>query len=132
MLKAFTSIAKKFDIEDEVEQLKLFVKGNYSDLYQGTNEEWLTKMKVGNTTSRQPLIAELIDFVTLKLFSLSGSDYVSTMSDASVQMLSNLMIFWAEEKTFDTYNSAQWSYKKKVSEPSNAIKCAAERGKCAC
>ena len=62
----------------------------------------MTQLTVGNNGVRRSLLAELLDPITQKLFiatgsQLSGQEFVQTMSDAAVDMISNQMVYWAQE-----------------------------------
>ena len=97
----------------------------------------MIQLTVGNNLVRRSLLGEILDPITKKLYAttgsqLSGQEFVYTMSDAAVDMLSNQMIYWAQEKTFEIYDSAKWGEKKPLSDPKNAIECSPERGKCQC
>jgi hypothetical protein len=96
------------------------------------NDTWIEDMEMGDTDDKEELIAEVINAPVSKALNISGSDFVSTMSDAAVEYFSTSAIYWATEGNFSFYNSAKWSYKKPESKPENAFKCAAQRGKCEC
>jgi hypothetical protein len=55
------------------------------------------------------------------------------MSSEAVEFYSLASAYWAQEGNFTAYNSSNWGTKlPKRTDPKNAVKCAAQKGKCEC
>lgn len=111
-----------YDVVEEVATMKQAMK----------NDTWIDYLESADTDYKEELIADVIDNVTTKALGLSGEAFVGTMSDAAVEFFAESSIYFANEGNFSMFNSAKWSYKKPHSNPRDAFKCAAQRGKCEC
>ena len=78
-------------------------------------------------------LAEVVDPITKDLAEMSGDDFVKTMSEEAVEFYAEAAAYWATEEKFSPYNSVKWGTKiPKRTNPKNAVKCAAQKGKCEC
>jgi len=64
---------------------------------------------------------------------MNGSSFVSTMSKDAQDLYLNAAVFWAVQGNMSAYNSEIWRPEVPYqSVPENALKCAAQKGKCQC
>ena len=90
-------------------------------------------MEDGNVEERAEALADVIDPVTKKLMNIDGQGFVNTMSKEAIDFYSEATVYWATQGNFTAYESKNWGTKRPPrSDPKNALKCAAEKGKCEC
>ena len=71
--------------------------------------------------------------ITKKLMNLEGKGFVDTMSTEAIEFYSQAAKYWAQQGNFSAYMSEDWGSKRPPkSDPKNAVKCAAQKGKCQC
>ena len=67
------------------------------------------------------------------MMGIDGDQFVSTMSQEAVSFYSDVFMFMADQGTLRPFQSQEWGTKiHSRSEPKNAVKCAAQKGKCEC
>ena len=71
--------------------------------------------------------------ISQKMMNLNGDAFVSTMSQEAITFYSEASVYWATQGTFTAYKSVNWGTKRPPkSNPKDAVKCAAQKGKCQC
>ena len=87
----------------------------------------------GDIDQKVEALAEVLDPVTKQLGNMTGMDYVQTMSQEALELYSEATAYWANEGNFTAYGSRNWGTKiPQKTDPKNAVKCAAQKGKCQC
>jgi len=80
-----------------------------------------------------PLLSKVIDPLSFKMLKIDGETMVSGMSQPAINIYADAMLFWALNGNLSAYNSNIWKEPLPVvTNPANALKCAAEKGKCQC
>jgi hypothetical protein len=87
----------------------------------------------GDLQEKVEALGEVLDPVTKDLAKISGKAFVRTMSQEALEFYSEATAYWAKEGNFTAYNSMKWGTKiPPKADPKNAVKCAAQKGKCEC
>jgi hypothetical protein len=87
----------------------------------------------GDIYEKVDALADVLGPITEDLASLTGKEFVKTMSEEAVEFYSEATAYWAKEGNLTAYNSVDWGTAiPRYSDPTNAVKCAAQKGKCEC
>lgn len=87
----------------------------------------------GDLQQKVDALAEVLDPVTVELAQISGLDFVHTMSQEALEFYSEATAYWAKEGNLTAFGSVKWGTKiPPKANPNNAVKCAAQKGKCEC
>ena len=124
MAELNSSISKvftKYELDPALVQVKNLI------LY-GT---FLDDLKIaGDKTS---FLEQIVDPVSQSLSGMDGKSFVKTMSSTAKDIYLSAAVFWAIQGNLSAYNSEVWKKDRPyVSIPQNAVKCAAQKGKCQC
>jgi len=109
----------------------------------GLGEEMLEAKKIaladmnaleeGDIYEKVDALAEVFDPITEDLAEMTGKEFVATMSEEAVEFYSEATTYWAKEGNLTAFNSMDWGTKIPIkTDPTNAVKCAAQKGKCEC
>ena len=87
----------------------------------------------GTFHEKAEALSQIFDPMSQRLLYIDGDRFVSTMSKEAVEFYAVAMVYWAKNGNFTAYESQGWGSPQPVkSYPSNAIKCAPQKGKCKC
>jgi hypothetical protein len=90
-------------------------------------------LQEGDIYEKVEALADVVDPISEDLAEMSGEDFVGTMSEEAVEFYAEAAAYWGKEEKFSAYNSSNWGTKiPKRTDPTNAVKCAAQKGKCEC
>lgn len=96
-------------------------------------QEEISALEDGTLDQKAGALGDVFDPVTKKLMKLDGNGFVDTMSEEAVEFYSEATAYWAQQGNFTAYESKNWGTKRPPkSDPKNAIKCSAQKGKCQC
>ena len=87
----------------------------------------------GSFHQKVDAMANIFNPVSKKLGGLGGKALVETMSVEAIELYVEVAKYWATFENFTAYNSSEWGTEQPPrSDPKNAVKCAAQKGKCQC
>jgi len=113
------NVFAKYELTEELIEGRKIAKGEIDVLEEGSVDE------------KADALAELIDPLSSKLMNLDGEGFVDTMSEEAIEFYSDATVYWALNGNFTAYQSVNWGTKRPPkSNPQDAIKCAAQKGKC--
>jgi hypothetical protein len=92
----------------------------------------MTLLKSSDIYNKQKLISEVIGPISQKLWSMTGDEYVDSMSDKAISYFVEGAYFYFVNGNFTMLNSKDWDKAVPAADPTKATYCADEGGICEC
>lgn len=93
----------------------------------------LVPLKNGDIYEKADALGDIINPISEDLLYVSGDEFVSCMSQEAVRFYADAAAYWATAGNLTAFNSRYWGTRvNKQIDPKNAVKCAAQKGKCEC
>ena len=140
-LLSFVSRAQQLDGVSKLSELEsklqtVFVRHGIDEEMAQAKEQaknFVESLKDGDIHEKLTALEQIIDPVSEDLLYVSGNEFVSSMSQEAVEFYSDAASYWVTAGNLTAFNSRYWGTRvPQKFHPSNAVKCAAQKGKCEC